>query len=257
MPLRNPAQVRAPARPASVRFYDSMPSSKLCKSTAGARAGMHQQGHATVNAGSGQWVKGVVGRHSDSHIILRGQVFQQYSLHWTCSREHPVIAIQNLTQGSRYKQKSRVMRHIYCLPETPAVFLGLAPHSDADANTPHRHKRAQVRLQVHPKYATVKGSAKPCHLEPSCAPRVPAPRHRRGVLQPQRLQAAVRGEVCLGQLLILQTRQGGHELCRRGWRAGAAHICRQVRQDLLHLSMGESSVCWSRHSNCPTCMKET
>ena len=51
----------------------------------------------------------------------------------------------------------------------------------------------------------------PASASAGCAPRVPASRHRRRVLQPQRLQATVCAEV-FGQRLALQARQGGDEL---------------------------------------------
>ena len=85
-------------------------------------------------------------------------------------------------------------------------------------------------------YETARGPPVPSHCERGCAPRVPAPRHRLRVLQPQRLQVAGRGTVCIGQRLGLQARQGGHELCSLGWRAGSAHISRQACQDLLQLA---------------------
>ena len=77
-----------------------------------------------------------------------------------------------------------------------------------------------------------------------CAPRVPAPGHRRRVLQPQRLQAAPRWVVRFGQLLGLQARQGGHELYCCGWRAESAHSPRQACQERLQLRMDEGSGYW-------------
>ena len=54
----------------------------------------------------------------------------------------------------------------------------------------------------------------------------------------------MRGAVHMGQLLALEARQGGYELCCGGWRAAAAHIRRQTRQDLLQLGKGKSRACW-------------
>ena len=82
--------------------------------------------------------------------------------------------------------------------------------------------------------------------ERGCAPGVPAPGHRRRVFQPQRLQAALCGTFRFGQL-GLQARHSSPELRSSGWRAGAAHIGRQVRQEPLQLRSGGRSACWREH----------
>ena len=93
---------------------------------------------------------------------------------------------------------------------------------------------------------SIENPLSPFICQRGCAPRVPAPGHRHRVLQPQRLQAAVRSAARMGlQLLALQGRQGGHELFCRGWRAGSAHIRRQTRQDLLQLGMDKGTRCWA------------
>ena len=94
--------------------------------------------------------------------------------------------------------------------------------------------------------AVVGGPLSLCMCQRCCAPRVPAPGHGRRILQPQRLQAAVRGAARMRlQLLALQGRQGRPELCCRGWRAGPSHIRHQTRHDLLQLHQNKGTGCWA------------
>ena len=107
------------------------------------------------------------------------------------------------------------------------------------------HRISFVTCHIHllNRSSTLRRNPAPCHRGRGCAPRVPAPEHCGRILQPQRLQAAPRRPGCFGQRLALQARQGGHELCCRGWRAGAARISREACQDLLHLGMGKRRAC--------------
>ena len=96
-----------------------------------------------------------------------------------------------------------------------------------------------------PVHKTARGPPAPCHRERSCAPRIPAPGHGRRVLQPQRLQAAMR-RAAIEQRLALQALQGGPELRRRGelacWRAGSAISRSENSQGFLHLNMEKSRI---------------
>ena len=126
--------------------------------------------------------------------------------------------------------------------------LAVGQHNTTRQNVAHTTKLALFkRKQVS---AVIMDPPAPCQFERGSAPRVPAPGVNRRVLQPQRLQAAVRGAVRFGQRLALQARQGGPELRCRGWRAGAAHVRRQVRQELLQLGIGRSGGLRSTTPHC-------